>query len=57
MTHAEYDVDKWKAECGCFAPSPADAREEDAVYTYQKKSKKAVTSSVQVAVWHEGQGL
>jgi mRNA interferase HigB len=23
MTHAEYDDDKWKAECGCFAPPPA----------------------------------
>ena len=20
MSHAEYDNDKWKAECGCFAP-------------------------------------
>ena len=22
MTHAEYDEDKWKDECGCFAPPP-----------------------------------
>jgi mRNA interferase HigB len=22
MTHAEYDDDKWKAECGCFEPAP-----------------------------------
>jgi mRNA interferase HigB len=22
MTHAEYDDDKWKVECGCFAPPP-----------------------------------
>lgn len=22
MTHAEYDNDKWKHECGCFAPPP-----------------------------------
>jgi len=22
MTHAEYDEDKWKAECGCFEPPP-----------------------------------
>ena len=22
MTHREYDDDKWKAECGCFAPPP-----------------------------------
>ncbi len=23
MTHAEYDKDKWKDECGCFEPPPA----------------------------------
>ena len=22
MTHAEYDKDKWKDECGCFAAPP-----------------------------------
>jgi mRNA interferase HigB len=22
MTHAEYDNDRWKAECGCFQPPP-----------------------------------
>jgi mRNA interferase HigB len=22
MTHAEYDEDKWKEECGCFTPPP-----------------------------------
>src|SRR5437868_5429931 len=22
MTHAEYDEDKWKEECGCFSPPP-----------------------------------
>jgi mRNA interferase HigB len=22
MTHAEYDRNKWKDECGCFAPPP-----------------------------------
>jgi mRNA interferase HigB len=22
MTHAEYDEDRWKDECGCFTPSP-----------------------------------
>lgn len=22
MTHAEYDTDKWKADCGCFAAPP-----------------------------------
>jgi mRNA interferase HigB len=23
MTHAEYDKDQWKDECGCFQPPPA----------------------------------
>ena len=23
MTHKEYDEDKWKDQCGCFAPPPA----------------------------------
>ena len=22
MTHAEYDQEKWKADCGCFQPAP-----------------------------------
>lgn len=22
MTHSEYHEDKWKDECGCFAPPP-----------------------------------
>ena len=22
MTHAEYDEDRWKQECGCFEPPP-----------------------------------
>jgi mRNA interferase HigB len=22
MTHAEYDDDRWKEECGCFEPAP-----------------------------------
>lgn len=22
MTHAEYDANKWQAQCGCFAPPP-----------------------------------
>jgi mRNA interferase HigB len=23
MTHAEYDEDKWKVDCGCYDPPPA----------------------------------
>ncbi len=26
MTHSEYDLDKWKVECGCFEPPPKPAR-------------------------------
>lgn len=26
MTHAEYDDDQWKEECGCFEPSPVTAK-------------------------------
>ena len=22
MTHAEYDEDEWKSDCGCFEPPP-----------------------------------
>ena len=22
MTHVEYDLDKWKKDCGCYAPPP-----------------------------------
>ena len=22
MTHSEYDLDRWKGECGCFEPPP-----------------------------------
>lgn len=25
MTHAEYDDDRWKDDCGCFSPPPAAA--------------------------------
>jgi mRNA interferase HigB len=25
MTHAEYDDEKWKVDCGCFAPPPLAA--------------------------------
>jgi mRNA interferase HigB len=26
MTHREYDLDRWKEECGCFSPPPRSAR-------------------------------
>lgn len=37
MTHKEYDEDKWKEECGCFAgPPPRDVSEQP---TKRKKRK------------------
>jgi mRNA interferase HigB len=29
LTHAEYDDDKWKKECGCFAPAPQSKPKSD----------------------------
>lgn len=29
MTHAEYDHEKWKTECGCFAPPPTSTRQSN----------------------------
>jgi len=30
MTHAEYDEDKWKGECGCFEPPPPSKKKKTA---------------------------
>jgi hypothetical protein len=27
MTHAEYDQNKWKEECGCFTPAPKPTKQ------------------------------
>ena len=35
MTHAEYDDDKWKDECGCFEPPPKPKKKA------KKKSRKS----------------
>jgi len=34
MTHSEYDEDKWKVDCGCYAPPP------------EKPTKKATGKAV-----------
>jgi mRNA-degrading endonuclease HigB of HigAB toxin-antitoxin module/antitoxin component HigA of HigAB toxin-antitoxin module len=31
MTHAEYDEDRWKAECGCFESPPPEGKEVRAI--------------------------
>ena len=28
MTHAQYDEDRWKAECGCYEPPPAKSKSQ-----------------------------
>jgi mRNA interferase HigB len=38
MTHAEYDEDKWKADCGCFERPPA--RPVKSVKAIRVKRKK-----------------
>ena len=30
MTHSEYDLDKWKGECGCFEPAPPPKKKKAA---------------------------
>lgn len=38
MTHAEYDEDKWKEDCGCYEPGPQ--KQNSAGATSTAKSKK-----------------
>jgi mRNA interferase HigB len=38
MTHEEYDDDKWKGQCGCFAPTPQGTKETGA--TARKRPRK-----------------
>lgn len=40
MTHAEYDQNKWQADCGCFAPPPKAAKRR-AVERRPRKTKGA----------------
>ncbi len=39
LTHAEYDLNKWKASCGCFDPPPA--------------TKRKVTKAKQIRKWRK----
>ena len=36
MTHEEYDEDKWKEECACYAPPP-----KPPLHAQQRKSRKS----------------
>ena len=41
MTHAEYDQEKWKADCGCFeSPPPKSSKTTKAVREVVKTGKR-----------------
>ena len=46
MTHAEYDEDRWKADCGCFESPPASAGKNTRTVTEKsniaKRKKRGV---------------
>lgn len=39
MTHAEYDEDKWKADCGCFEPAPTRADTKTKVASVKRRKR------------------
>jgi len=40
MTHAEYDRDKWKEECGCFTPPPKAKKPTDPPSSKRKRQRR-----------------
>lgn len=40
MTHKEYDLGKWKDECGCFSDPPEKTKKKRATKKVSKKRKK-----------------
>jgi len=40
MTHAEYDEDKWKADCGCFESSPPKSSQTTKAVVEKAKTVK-----------------
>lgn len=40
MPHEEYDLDKWKAECGCFEPPPKPTTKKSARRPQRPKRKR-----------------
>ena len=43
MTHAEYDEDKWKEDCGCFEPPPSEARQDNQGWACEAKETRRLT--------------
>ena len=39
MTHAEYDDDKWKKDCGCYEPPPKSTTKRSKPGTTQRKRR------------------
>ena len=39
MTHAEYDEDKWKADCGCYEPPPAKTGTKSKAIPVKRKKR------------------
>jgi len=41
MTHAEYDEDKWKEQCGCFEPPPPKLDKKTRPSTLKRRNRGA----------------
>jgi mRNA interferase HigB len=41
MTHADYDKDTWKADCGCYEPPPTKPRKKLTMSSVKKKKRGA----------------
>jgi hypothetical protein len=49
MTHAEYDEDKWKADCGCYEPPPPKpGKTVKAATEVAKPTKRKITRNLTV---------
>ena len=55
MTHKEYDQDKWKKECGCFAP-PRKAINEMMIHSNEKKIRKRIKYGHENRMFTQRQG-
>jgi mRNA interferase HigB len=42
MTHVEYDKDRWKEDCGCYAPPPAKPRKMKPPASASKRRQRGV---------------
>jgi len=41
MTHAEFDEDKWKEDCGCFEPPPPKPEKKTKSSSAKRKNRGA----------------